>query len=146
MIFPSSAISYIARGILVALMVAAAAVTVASTSAQDTTPEADAAADEPARLSDHVVLISIDGFRPDFYLDKTWPAPTIQQFAAEGVHALGARGVFPSVTYPSHTTLITGALPIRHGIYYNSPFEPGGQTGRWYWEESLIQSETLWDA
>ena len=31
-------------------------------------------ADE-ARLADHVVLISIDGLRPQFYLDNTWPAP-----------------------------------------------------------------------
>ena len=48
-----------------------------------------------------------------------------------GVRADGVRGVFPTVTYPSHTTIITGALPIRHGIYYNSPFEPDGETGRW---------------
>ncbi len=142
----TSAISYIARGILIALTVAAAAITVGTTAAQDASRDAGADADLPARPSDHVVLISIDGFRPDFYLDNSWPAPTIQQFATDGVKALGVRGVFPSVTYPSHTTLLTGALPIRHGIYYNSPFEPGGQTGRWYWEESLIQSETLWDA
>ncbi|RZK40803.1 MAG: alkaline phosphatase family protein, partial [Hymenobacter sp.] len=32
------------------------------------------------------------------------------------------------------------------GIYYNSPFEPDGATGRWYWEESLIKTPTLWDA
>ena len=58
----------------------------------------------------------------------------------------GVRGVFPTVTYPSHTTLITGAMPARHGIYYNSPFEPGGQTGRWYWEADAIRVPTLWDA
>lgn len=96
--------------------------------------------------SDHVVLVSVDGFRPDFYRDANWPAPTIQQMAREGVQARGVRGVFPTFTYPSHTTLVTGALPARHGIYYNSPFEPAGQTGRWYWEESAIEVPTLWDA
>ncbi len=96
--------------------------------------------------AEHVVLISIDGLRPEFYVDKAWPAPMIQQMAEEGVHAAGVQGVFPSVTYPSHTTIITGALPSRHGIYYNTPFEPEGQTGRWNWEESLIQIPTLWDA
>lgn len=94
----------------------------------------------------HVVLISMDGLRPDFYLEEKWPAPYLKEMAQQGAHAQGVRGVFPSVTYPSHTTLITGALPARHGIYYNSPFEPAGQTGRWYWEESLIQTRTLWDA
>ncbi|HVS13788.1 MAG TPA: ectonucleotide pyrophosphatase/phosphodiesterase [Thermoanaerobaculia bacterium] len=98
------------------------------------------------RPADHVVLISIDGLRPEFYRDPSWPAPTLQQMAREGVHAEGVRGVFPTVTYPTHTTLITGALPARHGVYYNTPFEPAGQTGRWYWDEAAIQVPTLWDA
>ncbi len=102
-----------------------------------------ASAASPVR---HVVLISIDGLRPEFYLDSSWPAPTIQMMARQGAHAKRVRGVFPTVTYPSHTTIVTGALPIRHGIYYNTPFEPEGQTGRWYWEESAIQVPTLWDA
>lgn len=98
------------------------------------------------RTSEHVVLISIDGLRPEFYLDRSWPAPMIQQMRREGTHARGARGVYPSVTYPTHTTILTGARPTEHGIYYNSPFEPEGQTGRWYWEADAIRVPTLWDA
>ncbi|MCR1025665.1 ectonucleotide pyrophosphatase/phosphodiesterase [Cellulophaga baltica] len=97
-------------------------------------------------LSEHVILISIDGFRPNFYQEAKWPAPNLKTMAEEGVSANGVRGIYPSVTYPSHTTLITGAYPASHGIYYNSPFEEKGQTGKWYWESSLIQTETLWDA
>ncbi|MEK6481934.1 ectonucleotide pyrophosphatase/phosphodiesterase [Catalinimonas sp. 4WD22] len=96
--------------------------------------------------SEHVVLISVDGFRPEFYQEEKWPAPNLKQMAQDGVSASGVRGVFPSVTYPSHTTMITGAKPIDHGIYYNAPFEAEGQTGRWYWESELIQVPTLWDA
>ena len=97
--------------------------------------------------ADHVVLVSVDGFRPDFYVPgSSWPAPNVQQMARDGAHAEGVRGVFPSVTYPSHTTIVTGALPARHGVYYNRPFEPAGQTGHWYWHESAIQVPTLWDA
>lgn len=108
-----------------------------------------AAADQtapPTRPADHVVLVSIDGLRPEFYLDPSWPAPMLQHLAQTGSYAEAVRGVFPSVTYPSHTTMVTGALPSRHGIYYNSPFEPEGQTGRWYWEAELIQVPTLWTA
>ncbi|WP_299672052.1 alkaline phosphatase family protein [uncultured Polaribacter sp.] len=96
--------------------------------------------------SEHVILISVDGFRPNFYLEEQWPTPNLKTMVKEGVHAQGVRGVFPSVTYPSHTTIITGAYPATHGIYYNSPFEPEGQTGRWYWESNLIKTPTLWDA
>ena len=98
------------------------------------------------RLADHVVLVSIDGLRPEFYLDPEWPAPMLQQLMEEGAHAEQVEGVFPTVTYPSHTTMVTGVRPDRHGIFYNSPFEPEGQTGRWYWEASAITARTLWDA
>ncbi len=96
----------------------------------------------PAR---HVVLISVDGLRPEFYLEDRWPAVMMRQMAREGAHAKGVRGVHPSVTYPSHTTMVTGAMPARHGIFYNSPFEEGGQTGRWYWEAEHLTTPTLWD-
>ena len=94
----------------------------------------------------HVILISIDGLRPDFYLDPSWGMVNMRQMMKEGVYAEAVTSVFPSYTYPSHTTMVTGALPIRHGIYYNNPFDPGGKPGRWYWNESDIKTETLWDA
>lgn len=94
----------------------------------------------------HVVLISIDGFRPEFYKDPQWPAPNLQLLMSEGVYADSVRSVFPSVTYPAHTTIITGAMPGNHGVMHNNPFEPKGQSGEWYWHEKSIQVETLWDA
>jgi predicted AlkP superfamily pyrophosphatase or phosphodiesterase len=96
--------------------------------------------------AEHVVLVSIDGFRPDFYVEQDWPMPMVRQMAREGVHAEGVRGVFPTVTYPSHTTLVTGAFPAQHGVPYNNPFEPEGQTGKWYWSYSAIEVPTLWQA
>jgi predicted AlkP superfamily pyrophosphatase or phosphodiesterase len=99
---------------------------------------------EPAAR--HVVLISIDGLRPEFYLDATWPAPMLQQMAGEGAHARAVRSVFPAVTLAAHTTIVTGALPARHGIVENRPFEPGGPSGRWYMDATDIQVPTLWSA
>lgn len=96
--------------------------------------------------ADHVILISVDGFRPEFYQDRLRPAPMLQKMAREGLQADGVRGVFPSVTYPSHTTLVTGAFPSAHGIYYNAPFNPEGQSGEWYWYYDSIQTKTLWEA
>ena len=94
----------------------------------------------------YVILISIDGFRPDFYTESSWGTPNLRHMKSGGVYADGVRGIFPSVTYPSHTTIITGAMPAKHGIYYNEPFEPEGATGKWNWEASLIKAPTLWDA
>ncbi len=99
-----------------------------------------------AQSAKHVILISIDGFRPDFYLDDSWNAINLRQLKQNGVYANGVQGVFPTLTYPSHTAMVTGALPIRHGIYYNTYFEPFDPPGRWYWNESEIKVPTLWDA
>lgn len=98
-----------------------------------------------APLAEHVVFISVDGLRPEFYLDARWPAPMLQQMARQGAHSPGVRGVTPTVTYPSHTTLVTGALPARHGIAHNRPFEPGGATGRWNVESEKLRVPALWD-
>lgn len=103
-------------------------------------------AEATERRTDHVVLISVDGLRPEFYLEESWPAPMLQQMRREGAHARAVKSVFPSVTYPAHTTIITGMMPIDHGISYNGPFEPRGETGRWYWQEEHILVPTLWDA
>jgi arylsulfatase A-like enzyme len=94
----------------------------------------------------HVVLISIDGLRPEFYQDAAWPAPNLQALARRGAAAVGVNGVFPTSTYPSHTSLVTGASPARHGIFYNTAFAPASATPRWFVKASQIRAETLWDA
>jgi len=94
----------------------------------------------------HVVMISVDGFRPDFYLDTAWHTVTMHSLMREGVYAKGVNSVFPSMTYPSHTTIVTGVQPLRHGIYYNAMFEPAGSTGKIYWNDSSIKTPTLWSA
>lgn len=101
---------------------------------------------QPKGPAKYLYLISIDGFRPDFYLDSRWPTPNLQRLAREGVHAKGMRPVVPSVTYPDHITMITGALPATHGIYYNSPFGEKGWEDGSYSQYSQIKSPTLWEA
>lgn len=95
--------------------------------------------------AEHVVVVSVDGLRPEFYLDPSWPAPVLRGMARDGFHAEAVTSVFPSSTYPAHATVVTGARPGRHGIPYNAPFEPEGQTGRWYWEYDSLRATTLWE-
>ncbi|MFP5247668.1 MAG: alkaline phosphatase family protein [Thermoanaerobaculia bacterium] len=93
----------------------------------------------------HVVLISIDAMKPEWYLDPRWPAPAMQQLYREGAHAVAVRVGFPALTYPGHTTLVTGALPARHGICNNRKIEPVPDP-EWLAESSLIRVPALWDA
>lgn len=100
---------------------------------------------EAAPGRQHTVMISIDGLRPEIYLDpvkEQVKVPNLLRLRDSGVFAERMIGVFPTVTYPSHTTLVTGVTPSRHGIPNN--FRPG--TRDWYLEAREIKARTLWDA
>jgi len=99
-----------------------------------------------AQKAKHLVIISIDGFRPDFYLQDQWPTPHIKDLAHNGIASKGVNGIFPTVTYPSHTTLITGVGPDKHGIYYNTQVSEEGTPGNWYYDFNSVKAETLWEA
>jgi predicted AlkP superfamily pyrophosphatase or phosphodiesterase len=97
-----------------------------------------------------VLLISIDGLRPDYVTAADTHGlkiPALRRFISEGAYAEGVEGVIPTVTYPSHTTLITGVWPVKHGIFANTIFDPL-RTGysAWYWYAEDIRVPTLWDA
>lgn len=94
----------------------------------------------------HVIFVTIDGFRPDFYLEPAWNTPNLRALMKDGAYAKGVNSVFPSMTYPSHTTIITGVQPARHGVYFNSMFEPMGSTGKIYWNDSSIHAKTIFAA
>lgn len=69
--------------------------------------------------SRHVVLLSIDGLAASYLNDPQAELPTIRKLMAEGASAEGMLTSFPSVTWPSHITLITGVEPGRHGVIGN---------------------------
>ena len=99
--------------------------------------------DGPAK---YVILVSIDGFRPNFYMEDKWPTPNLKLLAGNGVKAEGLRPVVPSVTLPDHTTMITGALPAKHGVYHNANFSFDGWRGNRSTDASTITSPTIWEA
>ena len=97
-----------------------------------------------------LVMISIDGLRPDYVTAADAHAlkiPNLRRLLKDGAFADGVTGVIPTVTYPSHTTLITGVWPARHGVLGNTTFDPLGKNqGGWYWYAEDIKVPTLWDA
>jgi hypothetical protein len=96
-----------------------------------------------------LLLISIDGLRPDYVTAADAhgaKVPNLRRFLTEGAFAQGVVGVIPTVTYPSHTTLITGTAPATHGILANTTFDPLRENrGGWYWYSEDIRVATLWD-
>jgi len=97
-----------------------------------------------------VILISIDGMRPDYVTraeQHGLKLPNLEEFLAKGTYADGVIGAAPTVTYPNHTTLITGTWPTEHNILSNQTFDPMRRNqGGWYWYAQQIRVPTLWEA
>jgi len=77
-----------------------------------------------ARTDRHVVLISIDGFAADYLVNPRVPLPNLHRMAEEGAQAEAMMVATPSVTWPNHTTLVTGVYPAKHGVLANGLIEP----------------------
>lgn len=103
-----------------------------------------------AASAEPVLLISIDGLRPGDVLEadkRGLSIPNLRRFVTEGAHATGVTGVAPTLTYPSHTTLMTGVSPAQHGIVANNSFDPMGiNQGGWYWYAQDVKTPMLWEA
>lgn len=122
------------------LLLSVLAVAAARTSAQ--------APNVAGRAADHVILITIDGLRPQVYLDAEREGVAIPNLTALLKAGSGAEGVvvaYPSMTYPSHTSIVTGVSPARHGIISNTQFDPLNGSRAWFSENSAMKTPALWD-
>ena len=90
-----------------------------------------------AQQSPGVLLVSVDGL-DQRYLSQCdrlgLKIPHLRRLMNEGAWAEGVIGEVPTITWPSHTTMVTGVPPAVHGIQRNQ-----------VWEYSSIQVKTLWD-
>ena len=94
-----------------------------------------------------LLVISVDGldYRYLREADKLGlKIPNLRKLVREGEVTEGIEGVFPTVTWPSHTTLITGVAPAEHGILGNR--RPASEGGDYYWDVNLLKTKTLWHA
>jgi len=78
------------------------------------------AAPAAERQVQHIVLVSVDGLSASYLTDQRANMPNLRSIAKQGVSAEGMVTSFPSVTWPSHTSLVTGTFPARHGVIGNS--------------------------
>ena len=96
---------------------------------------------EPPGPIKHVIVVTIDGLVPDSYVNPGahgLAVPTLTSLVARGASSDGAESVFPSVTYPSHTSIASGVVPSHHGVFTNAAFDPlekNQEAWRWYAED-----------
>ena len=98
-----------------------------------------------------VVLMTIDGFPARALEDPRLPMPTLRRLIAKGAHADAMIPINPTVTWPNHTTLITGVNASVHHVMANGEIEfpePGGGPAikPWVPKDELVHARTLYDA
>ncbi len=77
--------------------------------------------------STSLVIIMLDGFRWDYISRLSeQELPNFKAFEAAGVKAEHVETVFPSLSWPSWTTIVTGLYPESHGIVGNYMYDPVG--------------------
>lgn len=97
-----------------------------------------------------MVVISLDGF-PAYALDDArLPIPTLRKLAREGAAAAAMQPINPTVTWPNHTTMVTGVDASHHHVLFNGLLtrNPGDQSltvEPWRNKDLLVHAETVYD-
>ncbi len=98
-------------------------------------------------LKPTVILISVDGFRYDYF--EKYKPENLNNLARKGVRARWMIPAYPSLTFPNHYTVATGLYPENHGIVGNTIYDPEFdaifalskreevQNGRWWGGEPI---------
>jgi predicted AlkP superfamily pyrophosphatase or phosphodiesterase len=71
----------------------------------------------PPTLARRVLIISLDGLRPDAI--SLAPMPNLLSLMQTSAYSLTARTIFPSATLPAHASMLTGLCPSKHGVDWN---------------------------
>jgi len=80
------------------------------------------AADSIHDLRPTLIVVSVDGFRPDYITN--FDTPNLRRIMEQGVHAKYLIPSFPTKTFPNHNTIATGLYPVHHGIIANYMYDP----------------------
>ena len=92
-----------------------------------------------------LLVVSVDGLDWRYLRDRDQLGlhiPTLRALLTKSRVAQGVIGVWPTITWPSHTSLITGVRPDQHGILGNR--RPKSEGGDYYWNVDLLHAPTLW--
>lgn len=97
---------------------------------------------ESLKSKDKWIILSFDSLS-----SRDWQTlkqhPNFNKLISGGAFSKGLKGVYPTLTYPSHATVITGRIPRKHGIISNTKLQPTRQDPDWFWYHKAIHGKTL---
>jgi predicted AlkP superfamily pyrophosphatase or phosphodiesterase len=107
-------------------------------------------AQSPAPKDRTVILISLDGFAGYALEDARLPVPNLRRLAREGAVARRMQTINPTVTWPNHTSMVTGVPAAQHSVLYNGLLVRGGagepvRVEPWRDKAELVKVPTVYD-
>jgi predicted AlkP superfamily pyrophosphatase or phosphodiesterase len=99
----------------------------------------------PAAARHKLLVVSVDGLDWRYLRDRDamgLAIPTLRRLMARGETVQGVIGVWPTITWPSHTSIVTGVRPDQHGIPSNA--RRGSPFNESYWSVNMLKARTLW--
>jgi hypothetical protein len=78
----------------------------------------------PERAIRRVIILSIDGLRPDAI--ELAPMPNLLELMKTSAFSLTAQTIYPSATLPTHSSMLTGFCPSKHGVDWNDYLPQNG--------------------
>ncbi len=96
-------------------------------------------------------MISVDGLSAYYLDDPKAEMPTIRALAADGARASMMKASTPTVTWPNHTTLVTGVNPAKHGVIGNNYFDRASRkkvtliSDPVYDKDEIVKVPTIYD-
>lgn len=92
-----------------------------------------------------LIVLSADAMvGEDLPLLKT--LPNFRKYLAGGAEITGVKSIYPTVTYPAHTTMASGNYPNKHGVTSNFLLRPGIQPLPWHWFHESCRCKDIFDA
>ena len=71
--------------------------------------------------------------------------PNFSKFFEKASGCEKVKSVYPTLTYPAHTSIITGKYPKNHGIVNNLQIQPKRKEADWFWQRKYINGTTVYD-
>ena len=90
-------------------------------------------------MPNRLIVMSADGLVKED-VDMLRTMPEFQKYFAHASGVERVRSVYPTITYPCHTTMCTGVWPEKHGVCGNYQLTPGVKDKPWKW----FREDNIW--
>ena len=96
-------------------------------------------------MKQKTIVLSIDSLVAED-LERMKCMPNFSRLFKDAARVNEIHGIYPSLTYPAHVTMMTGCRPGKHGLFTNDEMCLTGGPTRWHYYSSVIRVEDIYAA